>query len=214
MVVADCRPNGRSIELGSGTGGFKELHPDLIASDVTFADWLDLCFDGHEMPFRDSSVANVILFDVLHHLQNPLFFFKEAERVLMKSGRILIIEPYPSPFSLIAYRMFHPEPFNFKVDYFNQIKVRGKKDPWEANQAIAHCLFFKNRERFIRYFDGKLKIIRKTRFACLLYPLSGGFDHPSYVPNSLVPFLRSAERFLSPLASLLAFRCYVVLEKT
>ena len=85
-----------------------------------------MCFDAHNMPFEANSILNIVMIDVLHHLSNPMKFFEEAMRVLEKQGRIIIIEPFPSPFSFIIYKIFHPEPFIMNVDYFNKSQIEKK----------------------------------------------------------------------------------------
>jgi len=151
-----CTPH-KTIELGAGGGNFKEYKSDVIASDIEFCPWLDTCFDAHFLPFKDGSVGNIIMIDVLHHLADPVGFFHEANRVLEKGGRIVLIEPYPTLFSLFVYRRFHPEPFIMDINYFDSPSVspgssasNHRKDPWEANQAAAYLLFFKYKESFIK----------------------------------------------------------------
>ena len=55
---------------------------------------------------------------------------------------------------------------------------------------------------------------RRRRFAFVLYPLSGGYSRRPLVPPALYRPLQVLESMLSPLAPLLAFRCFVVLERT
>jgi SAM-dependent methyltransferase len=206
------RGKGKTVELGAGSGNFKEFKPDVISSDIEPCDWLDMSFDAHKMPFEDDSVANIVMVDVLHHLFNPRIFLKEAGRVLKRRGRILIVEPFPSPFSLLIYRKFHPEPFLFNVDYFKKKGIEGK-DPWDSNQAIAYLLFFKNKLKFQKLFGAKLRIVKKERMSCVLYPASGGFENKALIPDYLIPAFKFLEFILIPLRRLLAFRCYIVLEK-
>ncbi len=71
--------------------------------------------DAQHLPFRNSSLSNIVLFDVLHHLENVRYFFDEALRVLVSLGRIVIMDPYVSVLSWPVYRFFHPEPMDFKL---------------------------------------------------------------------------------------------------
>lgn len=212
-VLAHLKPGrGLTVELGAGTGNFKEFKPDIISSDIELCPWLDACFDAHHMPFAGGSLSNIVLIDVLHHLSNPMLAFREAARVLKPGGRIVILEPYPTFFSSIVYRLVHPEPFIYNVDYFSKAGVDAK-DPWASNQAIACLLFFRQRERFEAAMGQHFRIIERHRLSCILYPLSGGFEKPALVPDFLVPAVRLLETLLHPLRWLLAFRCFVVLEK-
>jgi len=210
-IVKDLN-TGKTLELGSGSGNFKQFKPDVIVSDIEVCQWADMCFDAHFMPFADETIGNIILIDVLHHLSNPVSFFKEAIRVLHKGGRIVIVEPFPSFCSLFVYKLFHPEPFLMNVDYFSKTEIE-VKDPWEANQAISYLLFFKNKDKFIKFFQGNFRIVKRYRLSCILYPVSGGFTQKSLIPDFLIPLFKFLEFLLIPLRCLMAFRCYIVLEK-
>lgn len=213
MMINQLTP-GKTIEIGSGIGSFKQFKKDIITSDYQKKPWLDLSFDAHKMPFKANSIANICLLDVLHHLENPLQFLDEAKRVLKKNGRLIMIEPYPSLFSLIVYRLFHPEPFIFNQDYFKRnSKNSSAKDPWDSNQAIPFQVFFKDRLKFQKRFKQDFKIIHQQKFSFLLYPLSGGFENKPLIPVALFPFFSFLEKIISPLSNLLAFRCFIVLEK-
>jgi SAM-dependent methyltransferase len=211
-ILADLNPTGKTLELGAGSGNFKEFKPDAISSDIENCEWLDLCFDAHTMPFGNSEISNIVMIDVLHHLSNPVGFFDEAYRVLGPGGKIMVLEPFPSLLSLLVYRMFHPEPFEFNVDYFSMTETR-QKDPWESNQAVSYLLFFRDRNLFRDRFRDKLRIRKRERLSFVLYPLSGGFEHRSMVPDAMIPFLGWIEKLMVPLGALMSFRCYMVLEK-
>lgn len=123
-----------------------------------------------------------------------------------------MIEPYPSPFSSIIYKRFHPEPFKKNVDYFNKT-VEADKDPWEANQAIPYLLFFKHRKKFLELFQKDFNIIKTEKMSCILYPASGGFENNAFIPDLLIPCFQVLELLLIPFRWLLAFRCYIVLKE-
>ncbi len=215
MILKDINDEAKVVELGGGTGNFKEFEPRVISSDIVEEDWLDMCFDAHQMPFKDSELSSIVMIDVLHHLSNPILFFKESARVLKNGGRILILEPYPSLFSSIVYKLFHPEPFIFDVDYFKKGDSIETKDPWDSNQAISYILFFKNRKKFLDYFKNigiDFKFVKIKRLSCILYPLSGGFENRQLIPDFLIPFFKVIEVLFTPLRALFAFRDYVVIE--
>lgn len=212
-IIAELTPgNGKILEIGSGIGNFKEYNPGVVASDIVDNDGLDIRFDAHFMPFCDNSIANIVMIDVLHHLSNPVRFLNEALRVLKKEGRILLFEPYPTPVSSIVYRLFHREPFNPDVDFFGENSIK-KKDPWEANQAAAFVLFFKQEGKFRETFGQRLHLVKKKLLSCILYPLSGGFEHKQLLPDFMIPVLKALETICTPLRALLAFRCFIILEK-
>jgi SAM-dependent methyltransferase len=212
-MLAQNLVEGKTVELGSGTGNFKEFMPQSVSSDIDPQPWLDKVFDAHKMPFRAGTISNLVMIDVFHHLADPVKFLHEAHRVLRKGGRILMIEPYPSFFSIIIYKIFHPEPFFFNIDYFSAPKMKMIKKPWDSNQAIPYLIFFKNVKLFNKQFSKKYIFRRKELFSFFTYPLSGGFDNKQLYPFFLKPFLSKAEELFKPFSKWLAFRCLVVLEK-
>ena len=215
IALARSRVEGMDLELGSGHGSFARFAPGTVSCDVVPCSWLDCAADATRLPFHDASFANIIMIDVLHHLANPVEFFSEAQRALVPGGRILLLEPYVSPISWIAWRFFGEELIDTTVrpltDEAPSPSV-GTVDPWDANVAVPTLLFWREREAFHARF-GDLSVISRRRFDLLLYPLSGGFEHRRLVPMWLVPFVRACERLLTPLAPLMAFRCFVVIEK-
>lgn len=204
--------SGKTVELGAGSGNFKEFKPDVISADIEPQEWLDICFDAHYMPFEDGEVANIVMIDVLHHLAHPVHFLNEAWRVLETGGRIIMLEPFPSLFSLPVYRKFHPEPYIFEADYYHKTAIE-EKDPWDSNQAMAYLLFYKQLKEFEANFSSKFRIVKKIRMSCVLYPISGGFENKALIPDFLIPVFRFVEWVFIPLRRWFAFRCYIVLEK-
>jgi SAM-dependent methyltransferase len=85
-LIANALRPGNALELGGGSGNLKGFLPYSISSDILFAPWLDAVLDAHVLPFKDESLHNIVLFDVIHHLAKPARFFSEAERVLTKKG--------------------------------------------------------------------------------------------------------------------------------
>ncbi len=216
-AIAEARSAvpGTDLEVGSGHGSFAEFAPQTISCDLVPSAALDCAADATRLPFRNASLSNIILVDVLHHVADPVAFFNEARRTLTPGGRIILVEPYVSPMSWIAWRYVCEEPIDTKArpltDGAPGLAVRAD-DPWDANVAVPTLLFWQERKAFRRLFPD-LSIIRRRRFDMLLYPLSGGFERRRLVPLPLVPVLRVCERLLTPLAPLLAFRCFVVIEK-
>ena len=204
---------GKTLEIGGGTGNFKEFAPEVTTSDIICLPWLDLTLDAHALPFKEKSFDNIVLFDVLHHLENPVFFFDEAIRVLKEAGRLILMEPYVSLVSFILYRFFHQEPIEMHWDPF-KIKLQSTyRKPLDANQAIPALMLIRAQKRFRSRFP-TLRFRTLKRHSFFAYPLSGGFDHPSLLPLRVLRPLLLLESLLSFLAPIFAFRLCLVLEKT
>ncbi len=203
---------GRTVELGGGTGNLKSRVPGAYCSDVVLLPWLNVVADAQRLPFQSESLGNLVLFDSLHHIENVSLFFDEALRILRVGGRIIIMDPYLSWASWPIYRWLHPEPMNCTEDPLVLKPPQTDRRPFDANQAVATILFERNHPRFQSCYPGfSVRYIR--RIACVAYPLSGGFDHPSFLPEWLVTPILRLERTLERVGWLLAFRMLVVIER-
>ena len=202
---------GPSVELGSGIGSFKEHNPAVVATDAVASPWAEEVVDAQDLPYDNASVANLVLIDVLHHLPRPARFLDEARRVLRPGGRVVLVEPYCSPLSLALYRRFHHERTDPSVDPFGEGALSSEA-PFDANQALATLLFWRQLGRFQDRYP-QLAVRTRERFGLLAYPLSGGFTKPPLAPARLGPALLWVERRLAFAAPLMAFRCLVTLER-
>ncbi|HXV94910.1 MAG TPA: class I SAM-dependent methyltransferase [Gaiellaceae bacterium] len=202
---------GETVELGSGIGKLQEHLPFVVATDIEPTPWAERVVDASRLPFADASLANLVLFDVFHHLADPARFLDEARRTLAPGGRLVVLDPYCSPVSTPAYRLFHPERTDLSAPAFDREESIAA-DPLASNQARATLVFFRRADELRRGWPD-LRILERRRLALLAYPLSGGFFGRPLAPAAAYRPLAAAERVLAPLAPLLAFRCLVVLER-
>ena len=211
-IIGDALRPGSILEIGGGSGNLKEFFPHTISSDILFTPWADAVLDAHHIPFKDAGLDNIVLFDVLHHLIDPLQFFSDAQRVLKKNGRIILMEPYVSWASFLVYRFLHHEGMDWNIDIYKREKSFKNKNHLHGNQAIPTLVFERDSQLLSKNFP-RLKIIRKEKMDCIIYPLSGGFHYPSLFPMFLFDALKYLEKLFKPLSRYLAFRIFVVLEK-
>jgi len=202
---------GTHVELGSGIGRFREVVPDVVTTDIEPTPWADAVVDGETLPYADGSLANLVLIDVFHHLSRPAAFLSEASRALHPGGRVVILDPYCSPVSTLAYSRFHEERVDLRAPSLAD-DPEIASSPYSSNQARATLVFFRDRGSFERRWP-ELRIVERRRLSFFLYPLSGGFSRPALVPAALYAPFSVLERMLAPLGSLAAFRCFVVLER-
>lgn len=211
-IVSASLP-GRSLEIGGGSGNLKEFADDVVSTDIQLAPWLDAAADAQALPFTANSFSNIIVVDVLHHIEWPRRFLAEAVRVLRPKGRLILLEPAITPVSWFFYTFLHPEPVVMCADPLADGAPDPHRDPFDANGAIPTLLFNRERARFERMFP-QLRITRLEHLSFLAYPLSGGFRQWSLIPTATVPALLKAEQALAPLIGpLMAFRLFAVLEK-
>lgn len=208
----ECR-SGPTLEIGAGSGNFKQYRQDVVASDITSAPWLDLVADAEKLPFKQSAFSNIVIFDVLHHLEFPRMFFAEARRVLIPGGRIVMVEPAITPVSWFFYRFFHQEPFDLSADPLLEGKASVAKDPYAANQAIPTLLVTRYARRLALLFPD-LRVRHVRWLSLFAYPLTGGFKPWSLIPHPLVrPLLRFEDTITGTVGRLFGFRVLITIEK-
>jgi len=157
---------------------------------------VDLICDGTALPVRDRSLDALVLIDVMHHVAQPRAFFREAMRALRPGGRVVMIEPWVTPWSRFVYSTVHSEPF------------RPDASEWEfppagplsgANGALPWIVFARDRRRFEREFP-ELRVSTIRPMMPFRYLLSGGFSFRPIVPSWSFPFFRAVDRALAKLA--------------
>jgi SAM-dependent methyltransferase len=211
-IATRCMP-GTTLEIGGGSGNLKEKLGDVIASDIQFGPWLDLVADAQRLPFADGALGNIVMLDVLHHIEFPVVFFREAERVLRRGGRVVMLEPAITWGSTLFYRFIHEEPVVMSADPLAVGEPDPQRDPYASNQALPTLIATRHRDRFHAAFPG-LRIAEVDWFSLLVYPLSGGFKTWSLLTAAMAAaglrLERAVERLLGRHAG---FRMLLVIEK-
>ena len=200
------------VELGSGIGNIKEVIPDCLRTDLFPNPWIDQIENAYQLSFENSSVSDLILFDVFHHLRYPGTALLEFERVLRPGGRVLIFDPCISMLGTLVFDGLHPEP----VAWREPIVWEAPRD-WSAQttdyyaaQGNATRIFFKQDGAAL---NRAWNIIHRKRFSALAYVASGGYSKPQLYPDKLYPVVRSIEPILDLAPALFATRLLVALEK-
>jgi SAM-dependent methyltransferase len=203
---------GPIVELGYGIGAVKEFIPSCVTTDIFLNPWLDRKEDAYALTFADSSVSNLILLDVFHHLNYPGTALKEFYRVLHNKGRVIILEPAMSVLGKLIYGLFHHEPLglNEAISWLAPDGVNLKEVGYYAAQANASRVFLgKEFQDALSSWD--IPMIKSL--PDLAYVASGGFSKPQLYPASFLPLIRNFEKILALSPNLFATRLLVVLEK-
>jgi SAM-dependent methyltransferase len=214
QLLDNC-PDGRVLDIGSGTAHIKDFRSDVISTDILPFPGIDVVADAHRLPFPDQSFSGVVMLDVLHHLERPIEFLKEASRVLRPGGRLSMIEPAMTIVARRFYDRFHTEPVNMAADPFADVTIDPDRDPFDANQAIPTLLFATSaaRARVESVFPA-LRVRSVKWFSLFAYPMSGGFQRWSLIPAALVrPILALEEKMPEAIAKRIAFRMLIVVER-
>lgn len=203
---------GTIVELGSGMGKIKEVIPDCITTDLFPNPWLDRKENAYALSFANSSVSNLILFDVWHHLAYPKLALDEFARVVVPGGRLILFEPGMGWLGQVVYGIFHHEPLGWRHHFTDRIS--GNFDaldaPYFAAQSSATRMFLRNE---FTYHYGDWQMIEVRPFASLAYVGSGGFSGWQLYPLWMLPMIRMIDRLLSAAPWLFATRLIVVLER-
>ena len=211
-IAAECVP-GPTIEVGGGSGNFKAHAPAVLSFDIVAEPWLDFVADAQALPLKPASVSNIVMLDVLHHIQYPARFLREAARVLRPGGRVICVEPGISPLSGVLYRALHEEPVDMSVDPLADGELDPMRDPYVGNQAIPTLLATKYRVRMAA-LQPDLPLASVRWLSLVAYPLSGGFKKWSLLTPGLARLLIRLERQVEPrLGRLCAFRIMLTFER-
>jgi len=201
-------PPGKIVELGSGGGFLKELIPTVISSDILPLPSNDMTFSALDMPFDNDSISGLFMVDTFHHLPDIYQFLSEADRVLIKNGKIIMIEPANSLWGRFIYKHFHHEPFNPKGKW--QSPNSGPMSG--ANGSLPWIVFVRDKQYFSKLFPELLvnSIEYHTPFR---YLLSGGVSFKQIVPNKSFAFFSKFDHWLTNLSSNISMFMTIKLSK-
>ena len=102
-VVKPFLGSGSVLDLGCGPGGVGKICADL-GHAVALADVYEnpaiaalklpfvLLRQNELLPFQDASFDHVLVFAMLHHVEDPLQMVREVKRILRPKGRLHLIE--------------------------------------------------------------------------------------------------------------------------
>jgi SAM-dependent methyltransferase len=200
---------GEVLELGSGAGYCERFIPGLITSEVFPCSGVHLIADARHLPFPDASLRAIVFTDVLHHMPDVRQFFAEATRCLRSNGKILMIEPWVSPWSRFVYTRFHHEPFRPEASDWSFPSTGPLSG---ANGALPWIVFVRDREKFQSQFPA-LAIEEIRPFMPFRYLVSGGVGMRSLMPGFTRSTWKTLERMLEPQMSKLAMFAFVSLQK-
>jgi SAM-dependent methyltransferase len=185
---------GPVLEIGSGGGFLKEYVPGIITSEVFQISGVDVVLDGCVLPFAPACLKAIVMVDVFHHLPDAQAFLSEAQRCLRPGGKVIMVEPWITPWSRLIYRRVHHEPLDqHAVDW-----AFSRTGPLSgANIALPWIVFHRDRRKFERLFAG-LAIEQIEVEMPFRYLLSGGVSLRPLMPGVLYWFWARLEQWLSP----------------
>jgi len=202
------RKKRKLVELGSGGGFIKKIIPDVITSDVIKLPGVDLLFSATKMPFKKESIDRFFLLNVLHHIHDPKFFFKETDRCLKNNGKLIMIEPANTLWGRFVYQHFHHEEFNPQGAW----TLKSQKALSNANGALPWIIFIRDRKKFEKMFP-HLKIRKIIPHTAITYLVSGGVSYRQFLPSWMYLFVKGIEKVLMPLSKYTGMFYTIEIEK-
>ncbi|MBS1634555.1 MAG: class I SAM-dependent methyltransferase [Bacteroidetes bacterium] len=199
---------GIYLEIGSGGGFLKDVFPEVVTSDILDLPVVDKVFSAEELPYKENELGCIMMLNVFHHIPRPYLFLKEAERTLLKGGKIVMIEPANSPLSRFIYKRFHHEPFDEK----GPREIKAGNPLSHSNQALPHIYFERDLEQFKTDFP-HLRINSIKYHSPFMYVLSGGVSRSAMLPYFMYGFAKGIEKTFSPLAKQVGLFCTIEIEK-
>jgi SAM-dependent methyltransferase len=200
------------LELGSGGGNIKKIIRKCITSDQFKNNNVDRVENIYKINFKKNSVSNIILIDVFHHLKFPSLALNEINRILIKNGRIIMVEPAMGFIPRIIYKIFHYEPngFNLKIDWNNIPKKIPSSNKYFAAQSMPWRAFFLKELNLKSKY--KIKLIKP--FSDFAFLLSGGYSYKAFYPKFLYSFIKLIDKILTCISiKIFSARMLIVLEK-
>jgi SAM-dependent methyltransferase len=196
---------GSVVEIGSGMGNIKRVIPTCITTDLFSNPWIDRVESIYDLTFDSQSISNLILFDVWHHLEHPANALNEVKRVLVRGGKLILMEPSMSLMGRIIYGKFHHEPLGFEEKISGSVAEMSLDgfNRYFAAQSSAHRIFIK--KELPELFDGwRMDSVEQiTSFA---YWGAGGFSGPQLYPDSVYPVICRTDKILGMFPSIFSAR--------
>lgn len=202
------KTKGKSLEIGSGGGFLKELFPTVITSDILKLPNVDMSFSAEELPFKGDEIGCIMMLNVFHHIPKPHLFLKEAERTLVKGGKIIMVEPANSALGRFIYKRFHHEPF----DETGGREIEPGNPLSNSNQALPYIYFERDLD-VLRKDYPQLKINYVKYHSPFSYIISGGVSRSALLPYFCYPLVKFTEWLLSPFSKQLGLFCTIEVEK-
>lgn len=188
------------LDVGCGIGVLGQLIKEKYNSDVFGIDLAESAIKiarkqgvvakksdiNNRWPYKDSTFDVVVCVQVLEHLYNPDFFFKEAKRVLKKNGVLIISTPNLAAWYNRVIFFFGYQPF------FSEVSTVDKTIGLGFTRKLT-----KNRETVghLRVFTLKALIDMIVLYKFKTINIRGGAVH--YLPNIIKPLDKIMENIPS-----------------
>jgi SAM-dependent methyltransferase len=170
---------GAVLEVGAGASFLDEMIPTLISSDILVVRGVSVVLDAMSLPFKASTLRAIVMTNVFHHIPDVSAFLLEASRCVKPGGRLVMIEPWITPWSSFVYEHLHYETIDSSTRDWNFASTGPLSD---ANSALPWVVFSRDRKLFERKFS-QWRIHSIEPNMPFSYLVSGGLSMRSIAPG-------------------------------
>ncbi|MCW5876534.1 MAG: class I SAM-dependent methyltransferase [Anaerolineales bacterium] len=199
----------RVVEIGSGAGFLAQMAPQVITSELFAVSGIRLITDAQKLPTAAGSLQGIVMINVLHHIPDAAVFFRQATRCVQPGGKVVLIEPWLTPWSRFIYTHLHHEPLDDRIDNW---QIDGQGPLSAANSALPWIIFHRDlavfKERFPEWHVQEIKPIMPFR-----YLVSGGVSLRNLMPEFSFGLWGLLETVLKPFSHQLSMFAVITLQK-
>lgn len=129
--------NAKKLNLGCGT----DIRPGYLNIDFEKIQGIDSVYDLNKLPypFKDNQFNEIIMRNILEHLENPFEIIKEIHRISEKGARIHIRTPHFSSNNVWG-DLQHKRGFN--TDTFKNVNMQSRFRILRQEITFSHFRFF------------------------------------------------------------------------
>jgi len=138
IVEKNMNLEGLTLELGSTQKMSYHRFMDTSKTRIFMADFVKgkdvsvLLNLECDLPFKDNSIDNILLFAVIEHVYNPYKLLDETHRVLKRQGKLYLSVPFMSS--------YHPSPHDY--NRYSKEKLERMLDRFHIEKAETIGGFF------------------------------------------------------------------------
>jgi len=186
------------LEVGAGAAiGNIFVSRNIVRTDILPFNEFNVLGDCamERLPFKDSSFDAILAFDSIHHSEQPSKAIIELLRVIRKGGKIILVEPFVSPLSYLAYKIFHHEDtsWDFKEQGSIELSLRNL-NPETGDQGVSR--FIINQLSNWRITNFPKLTVTTTYLSPLSFFATGGVSRPLNTPKIFVNSLIQVEKLI------------------
>ena len=196
MVAEEIGQSEKILEVGSGAGISNIFLKQSVFRTDFFAFPHFNVMGGYVMeslPFNAETFDIVLAIDCIHHSKSPINSINELLRVVRKSGKVILVEPYVSYLSYLPYKLLHHE----STTWYYKPKIKFDASPEytdfaSGDQGVSKFLLRKFKKELVTNFS----VVKIKYLSPISFFATGGTTRLIPTPAGLIRFLIKLESFI------------------